>query len=95
MCGNYTLQELSPSEGYLLNDEIYTLGTEPENYVIEMNPVSLDVTENVKKGCISIIKHSETMKMSLKILKRALNLRFSSSPQAVTKMPRIPKKTVS
>lgn len=27
VCGNYTLQELSPSEGYLLNDEIYTLGT--------------------------------------------------------------------
>ena len=59
VCGNYTLQELSPSEGYLLNDEIYTLGTEPENYVIEMNPVSLDVTEDVKKGCISIIKHSD------------------------------------
>ncbi len=59
VCGNYTLQELSPSEGYLLNDEIYTLGTEPENYVFEMNPVSLDVTEDVKKGCISIIKHSD------------------------------------
>ena len=59
VCGNYTLQELSPSEGYLLNDEIYTLGTEPENYVIEVNSVSLDVTEDVKKGCISIIKHSD------------------------------------
>ncbi len=59
VCGNYTLQELSPSEGYLLNGEIYTLGTEPENYVIEMNPVSLDVTEDVKKGYISITKHSD------------------------------------
>ena len=59
VCGNYTLQELSPSEGYLLNDEIYTLGTEAENYLFEMNPVSLDVTEDVKKGCISIIKHSD------------------------------------
>ncbi len=59
MCGNYTLQELSPSEGYLLNDEIYTLGTEPGNYVFETNSVSLDVTEDVKKGKISIIKHSD------------------------------------
>lgn len=59
VCGNYTLQELSPSEGYLLNDEIYTLGTEPKNYQIETNPISFDVTEDVKKGCISIIKHSD------------------------------------
>lgn len=59
VCGNYTLQELSPSQGYQLNDEIYTLGTEPENYQIETNPISLDVTEDVKKGKISIIKHSD------------------------------------
>ena len=59
VCGNYTLQELSPSEGYLLNDEIYTLGTDPKNYQIETNPISFDVTEDVKKGCISIIKHSD------------------------------------
>lgn len=59
VCGNYTLKELSPSEGYLLNDEIYTLGTEHENYVFETNSVSLDVTEDVIKGKISIIKHSD------------------------------------
>ena len=58
-CGNYTLQELSPSEGYLLNDEIYQIGAEPENYSIEVNSTSLDVTEDVKKGKISIIKHSD------------------------------------
>ncbi len=59
VCGNYTLQELTPSEGYLLNDEIYQLGAEPENYSIEVNPTSLDVTEDVKKGNIAIIKHSD------------------------------------
>ncbi len=59
VCGNYTLQELTPSQGYQLNDEIYTLGTEPKNYQIETNPISFDVTEDVKKGCISIIKHSD------------------------------------
>lgn len=59
VCGNYTLQELSPSQGYQLNDEIYSIGAEPEKYVIETNPVSLDVTEDVIKGNISIIKHSD------------------------------------
>ncbi len=59
VCGNYTLQELSPSQGYQLNDEIYTLGTELKNYQIETNPISLDVTEDVKKGNIAIIKHSD------------------------------------
>lgn len=59
VCGNYTLQELSPSQGYQLNDEIYTLGTESKNYQIETNPISFDVTEDVIKGKISIIKHSD------------------------------------
>ncbi len=59
VCGNYTLQELSPSEGYLLNDKIYQIGAEPENYSIEVNPISIDVTEDVKKGNIAIIKHSD------------------------------------
>lgn len=59
VCGNYTLQELSPSEGYLINDEIYNVGAEPENYVIETNAVSLGVTENVIKGNIAVIKHSD------------------------------------
>ncbi len=59
VCGNYTLQELSPSEGYQLNDEVYQIGAEPENYSIEVNPISLDVTEDVKKGNIAIIKHSD------------------------------------
>ena len=59
VCGNYTLQELTPSQGYQLNDEIYALGTEPKNYQIETNPLSLDVTEDVIKGKISIIKHSD------------------------------------
>ena len=59
VCGNYTLQELSPSDGYLLNDEIYQIGAEPENYSIEINPISIDVTEDVKRGKISIIKHSD------------------------------------
>ena len=59
VCGNYTIQEISPSEGYLLNDEIYQIGAEPENYAVEINTISIDVTEDVKKGNIAIIKHSD------------------------------------
>ena len=59
VCGNYTLQELSPSEGYLIDDTVHPVGAEPKNYSIETNPISLDVTEDVIKGKISIIKHSD------------------------------------
>jgi uncharacterized surface anchored protein/cell wall-associated NlpC family hydrolase len=59
VCGNYTLQELTPSQGYQLNDEIYKVGAEPQNYEVEITPIALDVTEDVIKGNISIIKHSD------------------------------------
>ena len=29
-CGNYTIQEISPSMGYLLDDTSSTVGTQPE-----------------------------------------------------------------
>lgn len=59
ICGNYTIQEISPSEGYLLNETAYPVGAESKNYKIESNMVSVDVTEDVIKGKISIIKHSD------------------------------------
>ena len=59
VCGNYTVQEISPSEGYLLDETVYPVGAETENYSIEHNPISMTVTEDVLKGKISIIKHSD------------------------------------
>lgn len=59
ICGNYTLQEISPSEGYLLDETVYPVGAEPKNYTIEDNSISVDVTEDVVKGNISIMKHSD------------------------------------
>ena len=58
VCGNYTVQEISPSEGYLLNETVYPVGAEAKNYTIEHNPISMIVTEDVIKGKISIVKHS-------------------------------------
>lgn len=59
VCGNYTVQEISPSEGYLLDKTVYSVGAEAENYSVEYNPISMTVTEDVVKGKISIIKHSD------------------------------------
>ena len=59
ICGNYTLQELKPSQGYQLNDTIYKVGAEPKNYTVEINPISIGVTEDVIKGKIALIKHSD------------------------------------
>ena len=59
VCGNYTVQEISPSEGYLLDKTVYSVGAEAENYFIEHNPLSMTVTEDVIKGNIAMIKHSD------------------------------------
>lgn len=59
ICGNYTLQELTPSKGYQLNDTIYKVGAESQNYKVEVNSVALTVTEDVIKGKVALIKHSD------------------------------------
>lgn len=59
VCGNYTVQEISPSEGYLLDETIYPVGSEAKNFTIESNLISKTVTEDVIKGNIAIIKHSD------------------------------------
>ena len=59
VCGNYTVQEISPSAGYLLDITVYSVGAEAENYFIEHNPISMTVTEDVIKGNIAMIKHSD------------------------------------
>ena len=57
---DWTLRELSPSEGYLLDETIYKIPAEPGNFTIEINPISIDVTEEVIKGNIQLIKHIDT-----------------------------------
>ena len=59
VCGNYTVQEISPSEGYLLDETVYSVGAEAENYCIEHNSLPMTVTEDVIKGNIAMIKHSD------------------------------------
>lgn len=60
ICGDdWSVREISPSEGYLLDTEIHHVGAEPELYTVERNTTANDVTEQVIKGNISIIKHTD------------------------------------
>lgn len=56
---DWSLREISPSEGYLLDETVYHIGAEPELYTIEYNSIAMDVVETVKNGKIAIIKHSD------------------------------------
>lgn len=60
VCGdNWTLKEIEPSEGYLLDETEYHIGAEAKKYTLENNSVSIGVTENILKGKIAIIKHTD------------------------------------
>ena len=60
VCGdNWTIREISPSEGYLLDETSYHVGAEATLYTVELNDTSNDVNEQVIKGRISIIKHTD------------------------------------
>lgn len=56
---DWSIREIEPSEGYLLNETVYHVGAEPELYTIEYNLTANDVLETVKKGNIAIIKHCD------------------------------------
>ena len=60
VCDNdWTIREITPSEGYLLDTTIHKVGAEPQLYTVEHNQTANDVTEQVMKGNIAIIKHTD------------------------------------
>ena len=60
VCGNdWSIREISPSEGYLLDGAIHHVGAEAELYTVEYNSAKNDVNEQVIKGNIAIIKHTD------------------------------------
>ena len=56
---DWTVREITPSEGYLLDKTVHKVGAEPNLFTIEHNLISNDVTEQVIKGNIAIIKHTD------------------------------------
>ena len=60
-CGDdWTIREISPSEGYLINTESLHIGAEAKLYTVEYNIANpLDSYEDIIKGKIAIIKHCD------------------------------------
>ena len=56
---DWTIREITPSEGYLLDKTIHEVGADPKLYEVEHNLTSNDVTEQVIKGNVAIIKHTD------------------------------------
>ena len=61
ICGDdWTIREISPSEGYLINTESLHIGAEAKLYTVEYNIAKpLDSYEDIIKGKIAIIKHCD------------------------------------
>ena len=60
VCGDdWSIREITPSEGYLLDTTIYHIDCSAENYTVELNTEYPDVYENIIKGNIAIIKHTD------------------------------------
>lgn len=60
VCGDdWSVREIAPSEGYLLDESAHHIGAEAKNYTVEYNSTANDVTEQVIKGNIALIKHTD------------------------------------
>lgn len=60
VCGDdWSVREITPSEGYLLDEAAHHIGAEAKNYTVEYNSTANDVTEQVIKGNIALIKHTD------------------------------------
>lgn len=60
VCGDdWSVREITPSEGYLLDESSHHIGAEAKNYTVEYNTTANDVTEQIIKGKIAIIKHTD------------------------------------
>lgn len=56
---DWTIREITASEGYLLDTRVHKVGADPKLYTVELNETSNAVTEQVIKGNIAIIKHTD------------------------------------
>ena len=60
VCGDsWTVREIEPSTGYLLDDTVYEVGASPTLYEVELNTTENQVTETVIYGNIQLVKHTD------------------------------------
>lgn len=78
ICGNdWSLKEISPSEGYLLNTESQHIGAEAKLYTVEYNLAKpLDSLEDVIKGKIAVIKHCDDGSTKIETPEKVRSLRY-------------------
>ncbi len=61
ICGEgWNIREITPSEGYLLDDTVYWLDVKPGNYTVERNTEDLDVYEDIILGGLYLFKHKDS-----------------------------------
>lgn len=59
VCGDgWTIREITPSEGYLLDTTVHKIPAAPDLYVYELNTIEATSYESIKTGNIAIIKHT-------------------------------------
>ena len=56
---DWTICEITPSEGYLLDEAVHEVGAAPGNFTIEHNLIAMGLTEEVIKGNVALIKHTD------------------------------------
>ena len=61
MRDGWTIREIEPSTGYLLNETIYEVGASPSLYEVELNTTENQVTETVIYGNIQLVKHTDDL----------------------------------
>lgn len=60
VCGDdWSLREIEPGEGYLLDESSHHIGAEAKLYTAEYNGTGTEVFETVQKGKIAVIKHCD------------------------------------
>lgn len=68
-CGDdWTIREISPSEDYLLDESVHSVGAEPGQYTVEHNATAIGVTEELIEGSIRIIKHIDAADEDVEIV---------------------------
>lgn len=73
---NWTLKEIQPSEGYLLDKTVYPVGADPQLYTVEYNWTSNTVKEQVKRVKFLSLSTQMMVVRKSKHQKRAQNFNF-------------------
>ena len=91
ICGTgWSIKELDSSEGYLVTPGNEQIGVDPKNYTAEYNSEAMKQYEQVKKGNIAIIKHTDDGQTQIETPRKAQRSRSISRARVPMTTPRTP-----